>query len=250
MKLFKTFASEFTYFWKSFFENLPEWIATICLGLVSVIIALMIEPKERIAYFENFNERYPYSGETIGVPIVAILIIILPCAVLGILTLTYPRRMDLCLAAMSLAQSLCLTLLITEALKVTVARPRPNFFSYCQYNESTSKCTGPASHKRDARLSFPSGHASNSFATGTWMCLFLGQFFQKGEEIWWILMRFVPIMIATFIAATRIIDYMHHVSDVVGGVIIGIGCSSLIFTSQSDRIFMNDRVREDPMFQL
>ncbi|EAY16247.1 PAP2 superfamily protein [Trichomonas vaginalis G3] len=247
MKLFKTLGSEFTYFWKSFLENLPEWFATICLGLVSVVIALMIEPKERIAFFENFNERYPYSGETLGIPIVALLIIILPCAVLGILTLAYPRRMELNLAGMSLAQSLCLTLLITEALKVTVARPRPNFFSYCQYDQNAKKCTGPSSHKRDARLSFPSGHASNAFATGTWMCLFLGEFFHNSEEIWWIILRFIPIMIATFIAATRITDYMHHVSDVISGVVIGIGCSTIIFRAQSNRIFMTNHRREEPV---
>lgn len=250
MKLFKNLGSEFTYFWKSFLDNLPEWFATICLALVSVVIALMIEPKQRIAFFQNFNERYPYSGETLGVPVVAILIIILPCATLGFLAITYPRKIDLCLATMSLAQSLCLTLLITEALKVTVARPRPNFFSYCQYDESLKKCTGPSSHKRDAKLSFPSGHASNSFATGTWMCYFLGKFFNNGSEIWWIMLRFIPIMIATFIAATRITDYMHHVSDVIGGVVIGIGCATLIYRAQENRIFIPNRKKDDELYQL
>jgi len=250
MKLFKSFTSELTYFWKSFVDNLPEWFATICLGLCSVIIALMIEPKQRIAFFENFTERYPYNGETIGIPIVAILIIGLPCAVLGVLTLVYPRKMELCLAGLSLAQSLCLTLLITEALKVTVARPRPNFFSYCNFDQTLQKCTGSSSHKRDARLSFPSGHASNSFASGTWMTLFLSNFFAKGDEIWWILIKLIPIAIATFIAASRITDYMHHVSDVVGGTIIGIGVSSIIFNAQASRIFMMSKKREDPLGQL
>ena len=251
VNLVKSFTSELNYFWKSFLDNIAEWCLTICLGLCSVIIALMIEPKQRIAFFENFNERYPYSGETLGIPVVGILIVVLPCATLGLLTLFFPRRQDLNLAGMSLCQTLCITLLITEALKVTVARPRPNYFSYCKYDEETKKCTGPASHKRDARLSFPSGHASNSFASGVWMCLFLGDFFHKGEEVWWIMIRLIPIFIATFIAATRITDYMHHVSDVISGVVLGTGIAALVYKAQANRIFMvNKKREEDPLGQL
>lgn len=240
--------SELTYFWKSFLDNIPEWFATICLGLCSVIIALLIEPKERIAFYENFTERYPYSGETLGIPVVGILIIILPCAILGILTIVYPRKFDINLAGMSLAQSLCLALLLTEALKVTVARPRPNYFSYCKYDQTVEKCTGSASHKRDSKLSFPSGHASNSFASGIWMTLFLYNFTQKRSEIWWLLIDFIPILVATYISSTRITDYMHHVSDVISGAVLGCGIGAFIFNAQCSRIFAANRKRDDDMY--
>ena len=245
MKLVETFSSEFSYFWKSFIDNFVEWLLTICLGGSAVAISILIEPKQRIAFFDNFNERYPYSGETLGIPVLAIIIIILPCIVLGILILVFPRKFDLNLAYMGLAQSLCITLLITEALKVTVARPRPNFFSYCEYNETKKKCIGPDSHKRDARLSFPSGHASNAFASGVWFSLFLGDFTKNGEEVWWVLIRLIPIFIATFVAATRIIDYMHHVSDVISGVVIGTGISMVIYRAQANRVFMVNKKREE-----
>jgi membrane-associated phospholipid phosphatase len=176
MKLGRTFVTEFTYFWSSTLENWPEWLATIFLAACSGLIALAVQPRERVAFFENFNERYPYTGETIGTPFVGVFIIILPVVTIGLTALILPRRIDLSLAGMGFTQTLCLTLLITEALKVSVARPRPNFFSYCGFDKATQKCTGRSSYRRDARLSFPSGHASNSFAAGTWLSLFIGSF--------------------------------------------------------------------------
>lgn len=244
MNIIKSLLSELGYFWKSFIDNLPEWFVTICLAACSGILALTVEPKRRIELFDDFTERYPYSGETIGIPIVACLIIILPCVVMGLLAIFYPRKTDLNLAYMSLAQSICLTLLVTEALKVTVARPRPNFFSYCQYSKDSGKCTGPSKHKKDARQSFPSGHASLSFAAGTWMVLYLTNFNPK-SELWWILIRLVPIYLAIFIATTRITDYMHHVSDVISGAVLGAGLSGYIFNAQNSRIFMLNRKRDD-----
>lgn len=238
MKLVKTFQSELSYFWESTVEHWAEWFATFCLAACTGIVAMSIQPKQRVAFFENFNERYPYSGETLGIPVVAILIIIIPCGVIGLIAIFFPRRIDLSLAGMSFAQAMCLTLLITEVLKLTVARPRPNFFSYCGWDNDAHKCTGKTAHKRDARLSFPSGHASNSFAAGTWMCLFLSTLLNRRPEIWWILIRMLPVFVAAFISATRITDYMHHVSDVIAGSVLGIGVSVLCFNIQYPRIFM------------
>ena len=244
MKLVKTFFSELSYFWSSTLDNWAEWAATFCLAACSGLIALSIEPKQR-AIFANYSERYPYTGETITTPVVGVLIIIIPCFVIGVIVLAFPRRVDLSLAGMSLAQTLCLTLLVTEALKVTVARPRPNFFSYCGYDPESAKCTASKSYKRDAKLSFPSGHASNSFASGTWMCLFLCTLWPRHVEIWWVLVKLLPVFVAIAISATRITDYMHHVSDVVAGAVLGIGMAMTVFYSQYTRIFMVQKKKQE-----
>lgn len=245
MKLFKTFLSEFTYFIRSLIDNIPEWIATFCLGLCAIIIAITIEPNLRFVNYSNFNLRYPYKGETLPIPVVGIIIIILPCFVLGILCLIYPRKMELALALMSFSQAMCLCLLITEALKVTVSRPRPNYYDYCGYNTELKKCTNNSKFKKDAKMSFPSGHSANAFCAGTWMFLFLNEFLQKRSELWFLLLRMIPIFIAIFVSITRIIDNMHHVSDVVAGALLGIGTGTIFFTNQHQRIFMHKKKRED-----
>ena len=130
MNLIELILNEIIKFFKSFIKNLPEWIATLSLAAASGAISIMVQPQQRIAFYENFNERYPYLGETLSIPIVFIVFIFLPCVLLALLSIFHPKNMDLNFAIMGLAQALCFTLLITEALKVTVARPRPNFFSY------------------------------------------------------------------------------------------------------------------------
>lgn len=225
-----------------------EWLITVCLFILSGIISITIYPQMRATNYDNPIERYKYSGETIGSLEVGIFIVLIPFLVIFVSAIYLPKKIDICYAYLSLIQTLALTLLITEALKVTVARPRPNFFSYCGYNETTQKCNGKPKYQRDARLSFPSGHSSNSFSSGTWLSLFLSSTFRQ-NEIWWILLKFIPIAIATFVSATRIIDYMHHVSDVVGGALIGIGISVMIFFSQSDRIFILNDSQEEQLLE-
>jgi membrane-associated phospholipid phosphatase len=239
--LIELIINELASFWRSFTAHIVEWVFTIVLIGGAIGMGLVVEPKEDRAVFENFNERYPYSGETIGVPILFIIIIVIPCGILGLLAVFLPKTFDLCLAYMSLAQVLGITLLMTECLKIFVARPRPNYFSYCDYDEQSKICRGPRSHQRDAKVSFPSGHASNAFACGTWVCLFMGNMSQSSYELWWILLRFLPLAIATFIACTRITDYMHHVSDVVGGCVLGVGVAIVVYSSQATRIFVNSK---------
>lgn len=250
MDLISNILSEVRLFWNSFIKNIVEWIFTICIGICAVFIAITIEPLHDSAIIDNPTENYPYSGETIGAPLLFIIVIIIPCAILGLIAIFHPKKMDLCLAYMSLAQTLCITLLLTESLKVFVARPRPNYFHYCGYDKERQACTGPDKYKKDAKVSFPSGHASISFSTATWLMLFLQQFFNFSGEIWYLLIKFAPIIIAIFISATRITDYMHHVSDVVAGAVLGIGVGSVIFNSQASRIRIQLKRSYDPLAQL
>ena len=250
MDLFSNILSELKAFWNSFIKNIVEWIFTICIGICAIFVAITIEPLHDSAIVDNPTENYPYSGETIGAPLLFLIVIIIPCAILGLIAIYHPKKMDLCLAYMSLAQTLCITLLLTESLKVFVARPRPNYFHYCGYDKEKRACTGPNKYQKDAKVSFPSGHASISFCTATWLMLFIQQFFNFSGEIWYLLIKFTPIVIATFISATRITDYMHHVSDVVAGSVLGIGVGSVVFNSQASRIRIQLKRSYDPLAQL
>jgi membrane-associated phospholipid phosphatase len=238
MSLAATIVAEASAFLNCFIENLIEWIFTAGLVSCAVFLGVVVEPKSDRAVFENFNERYPYSGETIGIPILFALIIVLPCAVLSLFALVCPGKIHLCFLYMSLAQVLAITLLVTETLKIAVARPRPNYFAYCKYDQGSRECTGPAAAQKDARVSFPSGHASNAFACGTWITLCIRQLAPAAPELWWLLVQLAPLFAATYIASTRITDYMHHVSDVVGGAVLGIGIAVVVFQAQSGRMFV------------
>lgn len=250
MELVQTVINELYAFWKSFLLNMFEWIFTICIGFIAILISIKVEPLHNSAVINNPTESYPYTGETISNSLLFVIVIFLPCVFIGLLALFYPKKIDLCLSYLSLAQCLFITLLLTEILKVYVARPRPNYFHYCGYDKQKQMCTGSTKHQKDAKVSFPSGHASISFCSAVWLSLFIQSFFNFTGEMWWILLRFIPILIAIFISATRITDYMHHASDVVAGALLGIGVSTFVFTAQSSRIRSQIKKSYDPLLQL
>lgn len=135
-----------------------------------------------------------------------------------------------------LAQALTLT--ITTIVKCTVGRPRPDLIDRCQpvpgsanarpYGLVTDHiCSVGVDNKilRDGFRSFPSGHASTSFAGFTYLSLYLAGklhlFDRRGHAVtaW---LCGTPLMAATLIAVSRTMDYRHHATDVIAGALLGL----------------------------
>jgi phosphatidate phosphatase len=138
-----------------------------------------------------------------------------------------------------------ISLLLTEIGKRWVGRLRPHFISVCDPNLAQLNCTvnnhiynyistsgnfcrGDASKIKEARLSFPSGHASFSCYTMLFLIIYLE------ARLHLLRLRFIKplIQMTAFIAAyvtciSRISDNYHHPGDVLGGVILG--CAVAIF---------------------
>ncbi len=134
-----------------------------------------------------------------------------------------------------------ITLLVTEIGKRWVGRLRPHFIDVCKpdfsrinctlpvgmffkyIDTSGTFCTGDASAVKEARLSFPSGHSSYAWYTMTFLIVYLEARLNLTR------LRFIKPMlqIAAFIAAyvtmiSRVSDYHHRGSDVIGGTVVGI----------------------------
>lgn len=135
-----------------------------------------------------------------------------------------------------------ITLLLTEIGKKWVGRLRPHFMSVCKpdlsklqclisvgsgsvYNPidtGSNFCTGDPKLVKEARLSFPSGHSSYS-----WYCMvFLIVYVEA--RLFLLRFRYIKplIQMTAFIAAfvttlSRISDYHHRGSDVIGGAVLG-----------------------------
>ncbi|XP_061181420.1 phospholipid phosphatase 2-like [Saccostrea echinata] len=129
--------------------------------------------------------------------------------------------------------------LTTDIGKYSIGRLRPHFLSVCQpdpakYNCVTGYitddvCTGDQSLIREARLSFPSGHASFSTYTMIFAMLYV-----QARLRWRIVYLLRPLIqlilfyLAFYTCLSRVSDYKHHWSDVLAGAIIGVVTAILV----------------------
>lgn len=140
--------------------------------------------------------------------------------------------------------------MLTHAMKYYCGYFRPIFYEICKPDFQTLKCEADSKY---VRKSFPSGHASTSFCLMTLFTAFLSQKFGVTSSIspdtimpestnnevviqyrliqptpvrrLMSLISFLPMILAFFIAGSRIHDNHHHPADVVGGSVIGTGIS-------------------------
>lgn len=125
--------------------------------------------------------------------------------------------------------------LVVEIFKRLVGRPRPIY--YCLQRLFDLNPTAYAAFNDDKVRSFPSGHASGSVSTLFFCSLVLADTFKRTNfykeflPVRSVLMAFsfAPAFLGFWVACTRIIDYFHHVGDVVCGVVIAGTVAALVF---------------------
>ena len=98
--------------------------------------------------------------------------------------------------------------LLTQILKHSLSRPRPRMMDTTKWEVGPSLESGLDS--------FPSGHTSASFS----VAMVLAYYFPKGKFLWFGL--------ASFNAMCRIIKGSHFPTDVLGGLLVGIGCGLVL----------------------
>lgn len=98
--------------------------------------------------------------------------------------------------------------LITQIIKHTLSRPRPRLMDTTEWQIRPTLESGLDS--------FPSGHTSGSFS----MAMVLAYYFPKWRVLWFSL--------ASFNAMCRVIKGSHFPTDVMAGMLIGVGCSLVL----------------------
>jgi len=130
-----------------------------------------------------------------------------------------------------------LTIVITECLKVSVGRFRPHFITTCQpeelnctsgqildnitctYNESDYKSLIML---RDARKSFPSGHASFGMYCAIFVILYIESRVQIRCSVFLkSLLQCIVLMAGLYCGVSRVSDNRHFPTDVLAGGVLG-----------------------------
>ncbi|EDX11738.1 GD19793 [Drosophila simulans] len=153
--------------------------------------------------------------------------------------------------------ALCMNGIPTSVLKITVGRPRPDFFYRCfpdgvmVLNTTSSgldtsildfNCTGLPGDINEGRKSFPSGHSSFAFASFGFIAYYIGAklhaFDSRGRgHTWRLCIAVIPLFIALLVAVSRTCDYHHHWQDVTIGGLIGLFAGYISYTQYYPSIF-------------
>ncbi|KAF8311630.1 acid phosphatase/Vanadium-dependent haloperoxidase [Clavulina sp. PMI_390] len=138
---------------------------------------------------------------------------------------------------LGLVLSLAITGVLTQAVKVTVGRPRPDLIARCMPKEGAvngspfglvgaSICTQTNMIMlRDGFRSFWSGHASMSFAGLGFLSWYLAgklHLFDRRGHTFKAWLALTPLFGAMMVAISRTMDNRHHWHDVTVGSLVGL----------------------------
>jgi len=215
----------------------PDWIVTIVVG--AIFIAISNVPGYKRQFSLDDKTLYHTYAVHERIPDVALYMIcfVAPLVIQPIINLlTIKSWWDFHNSTLGLILGLALTGAVTQFVKMTVGRPRPDLIARCipmagaadpPYGLSSwTVCTQTdKAMMTDGWMSFPSGHSSMSFAglgfLTFYICGKLHLFDGRGvaPKSW---ISLVPLAGASLVAISRTMDYRHHATDVIAGAFLGI----------------------------
>ncbi|KAF9466356.1 phosphatidic acid phosphatase type 2/haloperoxidase [Collybia nuda] len=221
---------------KLLLSYLPDWILTIALAAIFFSLD-KVDGFRREFSLEETSIRHPYAVQE-RVPNIALYFIcfVAPFLLMPIINLiTIQSWWDLHNSTLGLILGLSMTGSITQFVKITVGRPRPDLIDRCQPPAgsvdppfkltSSSICTQmDPKILQDGFRSFFSGHSSMSFAGLGFLAFYLAGklhlFDRRGHagKAW---LALSPFAGASLVAISRTMDYRHHWQDVLIGGIVG-----------------------------
>ncbi|KAI3848417.1 hypothetical protein MKX03_036265 [Papaver bracteatum] len=220
-------------------SHIYDWIILFLLMVLYLIIYL-VHPFRRYVGRDMMTDlRFPLKEVTVRFWVVPLYAVVLPLIIF--LGFYYRRKdvYDLHHSILGLLFTVFTTGVLTEATKNATGRPRPDFFWRCfpdgqDFYDLAGDviCHGKESMIRDGYKSFPSGHASWSFAGLTFLSLYLAgkitAFDQRGH-VGKLCVVVFPLLVASGVAITLVDDYFHHWVDVFGGAILGLIVATICY---------------------
>ncbi|MCJ1444546.1 MAG: hypothetical protein MMC23_005048 [Stictis urceolatum] len=213
-----------------------DYVGFILLLVSYILVQFLITPFHRMFFLDDLAIQFPHA-EVERVP-VSWLFVYAGAVPLALLVLwaavTQPGWHKAHVTILGLFISLILTSFLTDVVKNSVGRPRPDLIARCKPSAGTPEhqlvtfdvCEETDHHVlHDGWRSFPSGHSSFAFSGLGYLAMFLaGQLhvFRPRVDLARVLLALAPLIGAALIAISRCEDYRHDVYDVTIGSLLGI----------------------------
>ncbi|GAM21401.1 hypothetical protein SAMD00019534_045760, partial [Acytostelium subglobosum LB1] len=221
-------------------QHIFDWaLCAVIFIIESAVFNFAIQPYDRylpdgLATFQQI--QYPVRADIVPTWLLMVIAFAVPIAVFGAVFAYYKNSNDFHHACLGLIQAFTMTMLFTDFLKVAAGRYRPSYAGRVE--------TGRESFIRDGRLSFPSGHSSVSFASMTFLSMYLcGKlkiFRKSGSPSWKLFIALSPFVVSSLVAVSRTMDYHHDFSDILGGTLIGLCFGSFIYSNNFNSLYSRE----------
>jgi diacylglycerol diphosphate phosphatase/phosphatidate phosphatase len=198
-----------------------DYACVFALALASGLLFLPA-PHSRYVVPNDPTIAYPFADpDTVPTWLLIALLAIVPVAIyLAVYLFVLRNPLDLHNAYLGTLVALSLALVATESLKMSIGYKRPDY--------QARVASGIQSRIDDGSKSFPSGHASTSFAVFMFMFFYVAgklRVFHTSQAHSPVVAKLVAscivLVLPFWVSATRVYDYRHHPHDVITGACIG-----------------------------
>ena len=258
-----------------------EIVALILLFTFTLTIHFAnITPVQQGFFCNDLNLKYPYiENETISAKLCFTIWILIAFSVIfatQIITKSFSIQV-----INNIVWGMLICILLTDILKFSVGKLRPHFLTICnpdfnnicfdenayyiyedgeevldeffeRYVNETDICsTQDLALINEARLAFPSGHASYSFYFATSLNLYMNKTLKDYNIIGTILpyINLLLMLLASWISCTRITDFYHDTVDIICGAFAGVAIAIFCYYNHKRSSLMNT-TREDCMMKV
>lgn len=215
-------------------SRIADWVFVIVvLAGGTFLLDRFVPPRSFRVNLEDPRVNLRKMEEIVPTYALGILALLVPFTVFCVFefgSLRRPKRFfgALNIFFLGLLESVGYTLILTNMLKLLIGRPRPYFKSVCESYTTPDGylCTGKANLVNEARKSFPSGHSSTAFSCFLYLALYMAMRMRltspsTGFKSSKLLVASIPICIASFVAASRVLDNHHNYDDILAGTVLG-----------------------------
>lgn len=222
-----------------------DWLVLAIFGGVALGIYLLPPVPNRLFLVGdnstaiNLDDGYPVRAEIIPMWLSGAISAAAGVVIIGLAQIWIKSCKDFHRGMLGLITALVAASWFQVICKILIGGFRPNFLDICQPDTSKARgqgyyglyydhsvCTGDLKKVYDGAESFPSGHSCAAFAGMLYLSLYLnaklklwGDFYPR---TWKLFVVFSPILAATVLSLTRLLDYTHQWYDILAGSLIGI----------------------------